>query len=387
MQKLLNLTNYALLSMGRGWKKHLFLGVIYTLVVAFYASVVFFTSALQQETQNLLDDLPELWVQRLAGGRLVPLSDTLPHKLAHIRGVKQVYDRVWGYNFDDATGAVFTVWGTDTTLSGLDFLDTQLKTLDDSTVICGTGLLELRGLQVGDYLSLTNSEGEKQSFLIGGVFSARSDLLTKDLLLLSKKAARRVLGLSAGESTDMALSVYNPKEVSNIARKVDNLLPAFRVVTRTQLQSTYAALFSWRGGIFVFGSLLSVLAFLLLVWERATGLSGNEKKELGILKGLGWQVNDVLTLKLIEGSLVALLATLSGILLAYGHVFFMGAPLLRPFLIGWSVLYPAYDLVPVVQLADLLTIFFLSLVPYLTATLFPAWRGAITDPADAMRGV
>lgn len=386
MQKLLNLTNYVLLAMGRRWQKHVFLGVIYTLVVAFYASVVFFTGALQQETQTLLNGLPEIWVQRLAGGRLVPIQKSTADSLQTIRGVKQAYERIWGYNFDEATGAVFTVWGTDTTLTGLRFLDTEIPALSDSTVVCGTGLLELRGLQVGDFLSLTDSESNKRSFRIVGAFRAPSDLLTKDLLLLSKAAARSVLGLQGGESTDIALRIYNPAEVANIARKISNRYPAYRVVTLAQLQSTYAALFSWRGGIFIFGSLLTILAFLLLVWERATGLSGQEKKELGILKGLGWQINDVLTLKLIEGTLLALLATLSGMLLAYVHVFGLGAPLLRPFLIGWSVLYPAYDLLPVLRGGDLLAIFFLSVIPYLTATIYPAWRGAITDPAEAMRG-
>ncbi|MEM6299851.1 MAG: ABC transporter permease, partial [Bacteroidota bacterium] len=194
MQKLLNLANYALRSMGRRWQKHVYLGLIYALVVGFYASVVFFTSALQTETQTLLQDLPEIWVQRLAGGRLVPLEAKTLDSLVDIRGVKQAYDRVWGYNFDEATGAVFTVWGTDTTLAGLDFLQTKQTDflLTDSTTVCGTGVAELRGLELGDFLSLTDSDGEKRSFQIVGFFEACADLLTKFLILFNKKTAREV---------------------------------------------------------------------------------------------------------------------------------------------------------------------------------------------------
>ncbi|MGF1532138.1 MAG: ABC transporter permease [Bernardetiaceae bacterium] len=389
MQKFLNLTQFALVAFwGRHKWKHLFLGGIYTLVVAFYASVVFFTGALQHQTQDLLRDMPELWVQRLLGGRLVPISEDVQEEVSRIRGVKQSYARHWGYYYDDATGAVCTVWGTDTSLLGLDHLQLEAGIagqLNDSSVVLGTGLLELRGLMVGDFITLPDSAGEGLSLRIVGAFSSASDLLTKDLLLVSTTTARRVLGLPAGHSTDLALEIHNPREVAKVGQKIAERYPMLRVVSLAQLRATYAALFGWRGGIFIFGAMISVLAFLLLVWERATGLSGQEKKELGILKGIGWQVQDVLAAKLIEGTLLALTATLSGMLLAYWHVFGMGAPLLRPFLVGWSVLYPHYDLPPHLGLGDLLTILFLSLIPYLTATIFPAWRGAITDPADAMR--
>jgi ABC-type lipoprotein release transport system permease subunit len=38
-----------------------------------------------------------------------------------------------------------------------------------------------------------------------------------------------------------------------------------------------------------------------------------------------------------------------------------------------------------VYVGDWLNIMMLSIVPYLAATLIPAWRGAITDPADVLK--
>ncbi|WP_338791460.1 FtsX-like permease family protein [Bernardetia sp. MNP-M8] len=399
----MNILNYAVLSLLRSWKKQIALIVIYALVVGFYASVVFFTSSLKTETSQTLQDLPPLWVQQLQGGRLVPMSVDLQDSISKIRGVKRVFPRYWGYFFDDATGAVLTVMGSDFPNEEIGFLDfnsnikneiennlkNKVKSIDKNIfqngVLVGTGILETRQLQLGDFLSLNDANGKKVSYEIVGTFGAKSDLLTKDLIILPIKETQKIIGLKDSLCTDIAVEIYNPEEIENIGKKIDARFPSLRVVTLAQLSSTYQTLFSWRGGIFIYGSLLSVLAFLLLMWERASGLSSNEKKELGILKAIGWQINDVLFLKLTEGMILSVTATLVGIILAYIHVFVFNSPILKPFLVGWSVLYPAYDLQPFVSLGDILSIFSLSVVPYLAATLFPAWRGATTEAADAMR--
>ncbi|WP_338813874.1 FtsX-like permease family protein [Bernardetia sp. Wsw4-3y2] len=399
----MNILNYAVLSLLRSWKKQIALIVIYALVVGFYASVVFFTSSLKTETSQTLQDLPPLWVQQLQGGRLVPMSVDLQDSISKIRGVKRVFPRYWGYFFDDATGAVLTVMGSDFPNEEIGFLDfnsnikneignnlkSKVKSIDKNIfqngVLVGTGILETRQLQLGDFLSLNDANGKKVSYEIVGTFGAKSDLLTKDLIILPIKETQKIIGLKDSLCTDIAVEIYNPEEIENIGKKIDARFPSLRVVTLAQLSSTYQTLFSWRGGIFIYGSLLSVLAFLLLMWERASGLSSNEKKELGILKAIGWQINDVLFLKLTEGMILSVTATLVGIILAYIHVFVFNSPILKPFLVGWSVLYPAYDLQPFVSLGDILSIFSLSVVPYLAATLFPAWRGATTEAADAMR--
>ncbi|AFM06066.1 ABC-type transport system, involved in lipoprotein release, permease component [Bernardetia litoralis DSM 6794] len=392
----MNILNYAVLSLLRSWQKQVSLIVIYALVVGFYASVVFFTSSLKTETSQTLEDLPPLWVQQLQGGRLVPMSVSLQDSISKIRGIKKVFPRYWGYFFDDATGAVLTVMGTDFPNKEIGFLEfkedynqNKKEKNNQNGVLVGTGVLETRNLQLGDFLSLNDNNGKKVSYEIVGSFGAKSDLLTKDLIILPIKEAQKIIGLRSDSThslcTDIAVEIYNPEEIENIGKKIDARFPSLRVVTLAQLSSTYQTLFSWRGGIFIYGSLLSVLAFLLLMWERASGLSSNEKKELGILKAIGWQINDVLFLKLTEGAILSITATLLGIVLAYVHVFVFNSPILKPFLIGWSVLYPAYDLQPFVSLGDILSIFSLSIVPYLAATLFPAWRGATTEAADAMR--
>ena len=387
MNRLINLMNYALTSLLRRWKKNLSLITIYAAVVGFFASVVLFTSALKYDSQDTLGTLPELWIQKLAGGRLQPIPLAMADSLQNIRGVRQVIPRYWGYYYDSPTGAVFTVIGSDSAISGLYALTTDYKgKLDDSSAICGTGFMQMHHLEINDRLSLINAQGNLKSYQIVGQFTAASDLLTRDLIILSKTSTKEILALDENQCTDIAVSVVNDNEVENIALKINRKYFGLRVVSREDLLLTYDTLFSWRGGIFVFGGLISLLAFLILAWDRASGLSREERKELGILKGIGWQINDVLLLKFFEGIVISVTATLLGILASLFHIFIFDAWLIRSFFIGWSVLYPDYNLKMVIDGSSLLIIFLISVIPYLSASVIPAWKGAIADPAEAMQG-
>ena len=129
----------------------------------------------------------------------------------------------------------------------------------------------------------------------------------------------------------------------------------------------------------------TVISFIIFALGKATGLSAEERKEIGILKSIGWETSDVLLLKFWEGVVISLTALVVGVILAYAHVFFLSAPLFAQALKGWSMLYPRFQLVPVVDLYQLVVLFFFTVVPYTAATIIPCWRAATIDPDAAMR--
>jgi ABC-type lipoprotein release transport system permease subunit len=129
----------------------------------------------------------------------------------------------------------------------------------------------------------------------------------------------------------------------------------------------------------------SLLAFVIFAWEKASGLSAEERREIGILKAIGWETSDVILVKLWEGLVISLLAFLLGVVFAYIHVFFGSAFLFAPALKGWSTLYPDFRLTPSVDPYQIAVLFFLSVVPYAVATMVPSWRAAIVDPDTATR--
>jgi ABC-type lipoprotein release transport system permease subunit len=148
---------------------------------------------------------------------------------------------------------------------------------------------------------------------------------------------------------------------------------------------TYEAILDWRSGLVVIVLSAALLSFGIVAWDKASGLSADERREIGILKAIGWDTSEVLAVKAWEGAAISLSSFLLGLLLAYVHVFVTPAPLLAPVLKGWSTLYPDFRLTPTVGPFLVSTLFLLTVVPYTVATVVPAWRAATTDPDAVMR--
>jgi ABC-type lipoprotein release transport system permease subunit len=129
----------------------------------------------------------------------------------------------------------------------------------------------------------------------------------------------------------------------------------------------------------------TISAFFILVWDKAAGLSAEERREIGILKAMGWETSDVLALKFWEGFVISIVSFLTGAVLAHLHLFFLGGRLFSPVLKGWSILFPEFHPVPRMDPYQLFVILFLTVIPYIAATILPSWKAAITDPDMVMR--
>lgn len=368
-----HLFDFALTSLSRRLGKNLSLLILYSLIVFLLASVMFFTSAIKKEAAILLSEAPDVVVQRMAAGRhdLIPADYAEP--IAAIRGVTDVRPRLWGYYFDPATGANFTL------------LVPKDNAIAEDSVVIGAGLARNRGIEAGDLLSFRAYSGDVLLFIVEELLSVESELLTTDLVLLSEESFRRVFNLQHGRYTDLAVSIGNPREIFTIAEKIVEAFPDSRPILKSEILRTYEAVFDWRGGMMVVLLLAAVFSFLVFAWDKAAGLSAEERREIGILKSVGWETADVLLLKLWEGAAVSLSAFLLGVLAAYVHVFFFSAGLFEQALKGWAVLYPDFRLTPDLNPLQLAVLFFLTVLPYTVATIVPCWRAATIDPDAAMR--
>jgi ABC-type lipoprotein release transport system permease subunit len=173
--------------------------------------------------------------------------------------------------------------------------------------------------------------------------------------------------------------------VNTIVGKITNALPTARVITRKDILRTYENVFSWREGIVLAMLVAALVAFAIFAFDKASGLSAQERREIGILKAVGWETSDILAMKFWEGALISLFAFLFGMVAAYAHVFFFDAGVLAPVLKGWAVLYPQISLTPHVDKLQLATLAFITVIPFTAATLVPIWKAAVTDPDVVMR--
>jgi len=116
------------------------------------------------------------------------------------------------------------------------------------------------------------------------------------LIILDQYDLVDFFGLPHGMATDLAVRVRNPREVNTIAEKIHRQLPDTRPVSREQFLRTYDAVFNWRSGMLLTLFFSALVAFCILAWDKATGLSAEEQREIGILKALGWDTADILAL-------------------------------------------------------------------------------------------
>jgi ABC-type lipoprotein release transport system permease subunit len=359
-------------SLRRRWQKNAAVVAVYGLVIFALASVVFLTQSLTQEAVASLQGAPEMMVQRLSAGRhgLMPVDGGGP--FLRMPGVQAASPRLWAYHADSESG--------DTLLLRVP----EGSPLGEGEAAVGAELLRRRGIAVGSLLRLVGAAGQPVALTVMRVAETRTPLESAALVNVSEPAFRRLTGIPEGQVTDLVLRVRNTRELPTITEKITRLMPDARPIIRDELVRTYLSVFNWRSGVLVGALLLPVLAFILFAWDKAAGLSPDERREIGILKGIGWETGDVILLKLYEAFAVSLVAFglgagLAGAALALPRLFAL------PALLGWATLYPAFRPRIALGAYQVTTLFFLSVFPYLVATVIPAWRAATTDPDLVMR--
>jgi hypothetical protein len=365
--------DYTLSSLWRRKSKNAALIFVYALVVFVISSVIFFAAALKKEAEAVLSDAPEMIVQRMVGGRhyLVPVDYAT--KIKEIRGVQSVEGRLWGYYYHPAARSNYTI------------MVPENFSHADSAVEVGSGVLRTWETVRENQLYFKTHDGETIVLTVAKVFDAATDLVTADLILMSEPVFRKISGVPVGFATDLAVKIRNEREQRTIAEKTTQALPDTRPILREEILRTYASLFDWRSGYMIVLLSGAVLAFFIFAWDKATGLSAEEKTEVGILKGVGWDTSDILMIKFWEGLGLSLTSFVLGVLAGYVHVFLASATLFEHALKGWAVLYPVFTLRPVVDAFQMAVLFFLTVGPYTLITVLPIWKVSTTDPDVVMR--
>jgi ABC-type lipoprotein release transport system permease subunit len=365
------LLHYALGSAFRRGARNLAIALGLAFTIALIASGIFITESLRAVHQRAVREAPSLLLERLEGGRPALIPVDAAARFQSILGVRGVRPRVWGYTFLGAAEGNIVVFGE----SGRD--------ADHVTV--GPGLARLLGLRIGDRLALSTST-YTHVYRIDALLPASTALVAHDAVIVGEGEARQLLNIPEGMATDIALDVFPPEEIGAVEAQIVEAEPTFRIVNQESASRLYTLTFDARGGILLLLYLPCLAALLLLAWDRFSGLSTEERREIGVLKAIGWSTENVLGVRMLESSLVALSGTVLGILVAYVHVFVFEAPLFTRLLFGWSTLHAPLLLAPSTDIATLLALIAIVVVPFVSISAIPAWRAATIDPDRAMRG-
>jgi ABC-type lipoprotein release transport system permease subunit len=202
---------------------------------------------------------------------------------------------------------------------------------------------------------------------------------------MSKENIREIFNIPEDEATDIVIKVANPKEINTIVSKIKLKYPFARLITKNDLKVSYQNIFDYKSGIFLSLFIVSLFTFFMVIYDKSSGLSSEEKREIGILKAVGWKVDDILKEKFYEAFIISIFSYMIGVILAFGFVYLLQAPLLRELFIGYSELKTTFELPFVIDFQSLALVFFLSVPIYLAATIIPSWRVATMDVDEVIR--
>lgn len=374
------------------FKRYRALSIVAILIVFILSSTLFISSSIKVSMQNALKYQPDFIVQKLVAGQSSTAPISWEDKLLQIPGVSKVTPRVYGrYYFSKNKSALIV---------GIDFFEEQsskalldltkkvdIKALaQDKAMLIGNGVNSyLKAHFYSNNYNFLTPNGDFIKLKIEKILDNNTSLFSNDMVITSMNVARKILGIKSNEVSDFALSIPNKVEQNTIKEKIEALYYNINVVTKKDMKRFYKSLYDYKSGIFLVLFLITLFTFSLILYLRYLIATSIERKEIGILRAIGWSIKDILKLKFYENITIVVVSFILGVVGAYIFVFILNAPILKDIFLGSQNLKNSLKFVVSIDYGTIATIFIVYALTFLASTLIPIWRIAITDPKEAMK--
>jgi lipoprotein-releasing system permease protein len=265
-------------------------------------------------------------------------------------------------------------------------------------IVLGRELALWLGVNVGDkVMVLTDIRAtpmgavqQLKRFTVSGIFEAGYQDFDKGLAVVNLQDAQRVLRMRDGVTgvrlrlhdmdlawdvaRDLALRLKGPYRVTDWTRDNANMFRALK------LEKTMMAILL--SLIIAMGAFNLVSSQVMLVTDK--------QADIAILRTLGLTPRGVMQVFMVQGSLIGLIGTVSGVIggivltLNLEHILRAIERVLGVQLMPEDVYYIT-GLPTQLEASDVTIIAIVALVMAFLATIYPAWRAARTAPAEALR--
>jgi len=383
-----NYINFLLIDFFKNIKSHLGIIAISVLIIFLLSATLFISSSIKHSINSLLSLQPDFVVYKNRGGKVADIALSLSDKILEIYGVSEVTPRVYGrYYFNKQNSAL---------IIGVDFLDEQASKeikkvikdinlkefLSKNQMIIGSGVKSYfnKNFYKNEYNFLT-PKGEFLKVKIYKTLPKSQNLIANDVIIMQDSLAKKILGIKQDFCTDIALNVPNDSEWQNVQDKLSALDYDILVVNKKEILKEYENLFNYKSGFFLVLYLIAIATFILILYQRYSTIQSTQKRNLGILRSLGWSIKDILKFKFLESLIIVVFSFLLGVSLAYIFVFILGAPILKNIFVTANYIL----LTPIIDFSVLATIFIIYSIPFFAAVLIPVWKIAVTEPKEAMK--
>lgn len=385
--------NFLFLLLIKHQSKHLAIFIISIFIVFLISSVLFIKNSLQKEIFSTLENQSDFIIQQTNGSKIVNTPVSWIDDFSSINGVKNTQQRVYGQYYFLPENVYFTIVGIDLFEENTNKkLNELLKSLDISnflendSMIIGDGIKKIFDkYNYFDSYDFKLSNSDLKNIKVFNSLPKDLNLVANDLIIMDINLAKEILNINENESTDIVLNVPNNLERQNVKEQLLLEHSNLRILQKDELKKEYENMFNYKGGIFLILFIVVLFTFILILYQRYSMISSTDKKEIGILKAVGWSIKDIIKLKIMENFIVGFMAYIIGVVFSYIFVFILNAPILKHIFIGFSNMQNDFIFNPNIEINSLITLFLFFMIPFLSAILIPVWKVAVLDSTKSMK--
>ena len=385
--------NFVLLQLYTNKTKHFSIFLISTILIMVLSSFLFITNSISKDMKIIVNNQADFILQTIIAGKVVDTPQDLADEIISINGVTKVAQRVYGKHFYEPAEHYFTIVGIDlydkqivTNLKKfMDKIDID-KFLSKQNMLIGSGVKKfLDEYAYFDYYIFRPPDKSMEKVYIYDTLPNQTDIASSDMIIMDINLAKTILGIDEDHCSDILFNVPNIDERETIKNKIRARNFDIRIIAKEDLLRGYDGFLNYRSSIFMILYLIVIITFILIIYQRYSYINSVDKKEIGVLRSLGWSINRVIKLKIVENLIIFISSYILGVNLAYIFVFIFDAPLLSSVFLGFSNLSNNTSFIPAVDIASLVLIFLFFIVPIIASILIPVWKISITEPTEAMR--
>jgi ABC-type lipoprotein release transport system permease subunit len=332
----------------------------------------------------------DLYVSGEQFGRPAPVPLAVADRLRTIPGVTAVTPRIVGHVElgKDRVAAVLVGVPLEDFPPGLECIEGRLRGDGRSELVVGSDLARRLRLEVGSRLPpfYRNSKGEYVSEVVG-LFRSEVSFWQARLVVTSFDNAAHVFD-QPGAATDLLVSCrpgYEEEVRRAILRDPAAGAVRLRVVAREDLTPLLLQGPAQREGVFTALFVLAFAVAILVVLVTSGFGMAERRREVGILKAVGWQTDELLVRSLTESLVLSVAGASVAVLLAWVWLRgFNGYWIAGVFLAGVERA-PGFRVPFRLTPVPVLLAFLVAFVVVLTGSLYSTWRAATAPPREAMR--
>jgi ABC-type lipoprotein release transport system permease subunit len=334
---------------------------------------------------------PNLVVQKLEGGVATFFDGSgVVEKVKEFPQVSAVIPRVWGFTMihNEKGEGLFTVMGLEefSEEDELPSLKAGRWPEESGEGVVGLAVSHFIGVEAGQTIKLTTVEHMSYPLKVVGIMDEEVQIYGADLILTTNYDARKILNIPEGKVSEIGIYLYRDEFENRVANALQGEFHhEYRIITRNVLSDLMQTLYQAKGGVVQLLWLIVFITVLIIAWAESANISLHMKREVGILKAVGWGTADVIQMKFWENLLIGLIGTLTGLGLSFGYLL-MDAPGMKSLFLGWAKIYPEFPLPVEVSGKALVVVLSIGILPLVVATLIPAWLVGIIEPDEAIRG-